>query len=144
MAREVVHRQQKALTTWKEVTGILFDKKIPKRMKTKSTKRMIRPAMTCGSECLTFKKKENDKFELTEMKMLRRIEGITRLDRRRNEDVRRALDVEPINEFIRTNRLRWFGHAYRRGENNILKRIYAILKNMGEEKELDQKKLGKE
>ena len=33
VAREVVHRQQKARTTWKEVTGILFDNKIPKRMK---------------------------------------------------------------------------------------------------------------
>ena len=85
---------------------------------------MIRPAMTYGSVCLTVKKKENYKFEVTEMKMLRRIEGITRLDRRRIEDVRRALDVEPINEFIRTNRLRWFDHVYRRGKNNILKKIY--------------------
>ena len=86
--------------------------------------------MTYGSGCLTVKEKENDKFEVAERKMLRRIEGITRLDRRRNEDERRALDVEPINEFIRTNKLRWFGHVYRRGENNILKR-YTILKNMG-------------
>ena len=77
VTREVVHRQQKAWTTWKEVTGILFDKKISKRMKSEIYKRMIRPAMTYGSECLTVKKKENDKFEVTEMKMLRRIEGIT-------------------------------------------------------------------
>ena len=60
--------------------------------------------MTYGSECLTVKKKENDKCEVTEMKMLRRSEGITRLDRRRNEDVRQALDVEPIHHLIRTNR----------------------------------------
>ena len=92
VTREVVHRQQKAWITWK-VTGTLFDKKIPKRMKSEIYKRMIRPAMTYGSECLTVKKKENDKFEVTEMKMLRRIEGITRLDRRRNEEVRRALEV---------------------------------------------------
>ena len=124
VAKRLYTDKKKAWTTWKEVTGILFDKKIPKRMKSEIYKRMIRPAMTYGSECLTVKKKENDKFEVTEMKMLRRIEGITRLDRRRNEDVRRALDVEPINEFIRTNRLRWFGHLYRRGENNILKKIY--------------------
>ena len=108
------------------MTGILFDKKIPKRMKSETYKRMIRPAMTHGNECLTVKQKENDKFEVTEMKMLRRIEGITRLDRRRNEDVRRALDVEPINEFIRANRLRWFDHVYRRGENNILRKIYSF------------------
>ena len=124
VSREVVHRQQRAWAAWKGVTGVLSDRKITKELKSEVYKRVIRPSMTYGSECLTTKKSDSDKLAVTEMNILRRIDGVTRQDRKRNENIRRDLKVEQINEYLRTNRLRWFGHVYRRPEEDVLKRMY--------------------
>ena len=91
--------------------------------------------MTYGSECPTTKKKESDKLAVTEMRMLRRIEGVTRMDRKRNEDIMKALDVEAIDECLRTNRLRWFGHVYRRENDDILKEMYNYEANRQRKRE---------
>ena len=41
--------------------------------------------------------------------------GISLKDRRTNEELRRLVGVEPITPFIRSGRLRWYGHVMRTG-----------------------------
>ena len=41
--------------------------------------------------------------------------GISLKDRRTNEELRRLVGVEPITTFIRSGRLRWYGHVMRTG-----------------------------
>ena len=59
------------------------------------------------------------KIATTEMRMLRGILGVSRRDQMRNEEIRRILQLAPIDEVIRSGRLRWFGHAQIRDENNV-------------------------
>ena len=54
--------------------------------------------------------------------MLRRILGVSRGDRIRNENIRKRLKVLCITEKIRTTKLRWAGHIERSEEEGILKR----------------------
>nr|CAH7728866.1 unnamed protein product [Callosobruchus chinensis] len=46
------------------------------------------------------------------MKSLRKIKGVTRADRLRNEDIRNELGVEPVWSLIERNQLKWFGHMF--------------------------------
>ena len=52
---------------WKEVSGVMYDRKMPVKLKDKVFKTMIRPAMTYGSECWAVKKKDENKLNAAEM-----------------------------------------------------------------------------
>ncbi|KAG5565645.1 hypothetical protein RHGRI_001531 [Rhododendron griersonianum] len=69
---------------------------------------------------------EQNKMSVAEMRMLRWICGKTRRDRIRNETVREMVGVAPIEEKLRENRLRWFGHVYRRPGDAVVKRADMI------------------
>ena len=43
-------------------------------------------------------------------------------DRRTNEELRRLVGVEPITTFIRSGRLRWYGHVMRKGDEDWVKK----------------------
>ena len=58
--------------------------------------------------------------------MLRWTSGITLLDKVRNEETRKTFKVRPIGEKVRGERLRLFGHVYRRPEEYAGKRAAAI------------------
>ena len=55
-----------------------------------------------------------NKLRVTEMRMLRWICGKTLKDRIRNEHIREIVGVAPIEDKMRENRLRWFGHIQRK------------------------------
>ena len=75
---------------WREVKTVLNDKRMPMRLKAKTYTTMVRPVMTYGSECWGLKKKDERKFNTTEMRMLRMILGVTLKDKLRNEEVRKS------------------------------------------------------
>ena len=77
------------------------------------------PAMTYGSECWAVKKKDENKLNSAEMRMLRWARGKTRLDHIRNEDIRKEVHVKPVETFLESKRLKWFGHCLRRERNHI-------------------------
>ena len=104
---------------WKEVSGVMCDRKMPVKLKDKVFKTIIRPAMTYGSECWAVKKKDENKLNSAEMRMLRWARGKTRLDHIRNEDIRKEADVKPVETFLENKRLKWFGHCLSRERNHI-------------------------
>ena len=104
---------------WKEVSEVMFDRKMPVKLKDKVFKTMIKPAMTYGSECWAVNKKDENKLNSAEMTMLRWARGKTRLDYIRNEDIRKGADVKPVETFLENKRLKWFGHCLRRECNHI-------------------------
>ena len=55
------------------------------------------------------------------MHIIKWICGITLKERRTNEELRRLVGVEPITTFIRGGRLRWHGHAMRKGDEGWVK-----------------------
>jgi hypothetical protein len=53
---------------------------MPRKLKIKLYMTVIRPVLLYGAECWTVRKKEEQILEKTEMKMLRRIKGVTLTD----------------------------------------------------------------
>ena len=62
---------------------------------------------------------EEQILEKTEMRMLRRIKGVTLRDRVKSVDIRKELGVSSIQEKVREMRLRLYGHMQIREENEV-------------------------
>ena len=118
----VAHRIKARWYKWRSTSGVLCDKRIPTRLKGKFYRTAIRPAMLYGTECWATKKQHVDKMSVAEMRMLRWMCGKTRQDRIRNECIREWVGVAPIEDKLRENRLRWFGHIQRRPTEAVVKR----------------------
>uniref|UniRef100_W5MA04 ribonuclease H n=1 Tax=Lepisosteus oculatus TaxID=7918 RepID=W5MA04_LEPOC len=106
-------RVSAAWMKWRQVTGVLCDKKIPLRLKSKVYRSVVRPVALYGTECWPTTKKHEQALHMMEMKMLRWTLGLTRLDHVMNEEVRKTPKVVPITEKMRELRLRWYGHVLR-------------------------------
>ena len=124
--KDVDLRVQAAWSSWRKLIGVLYDRNIPVRLKAKVYEAIIRPALTYGSECWAMKVTNKRKIATTEMRMLRGILGVSRREHMRNEDIRRILHITPIDEVMRSDRLRWFGHVQRRDANNVTRRVVEL------------------
>jgi hypothetical protein len=113
---EVDMRIRAGWIKWKEITPVICDKKIPVFLKTKLYKTMIRPVMLYGAETWALRKREEEKLERTEMRMLRWIMGASLRDKLRNDYIRAELGVAVITDKVTEARLRWYGHVQRSNE----------------------------
>lgn len=120
---DVKHRIKAAWQKWRDLSGVVCDKKMPVRIKGKVYRTMIRPVMIYGAEAWTLRRKEEELLERTEMRMLRWILGVSLKDKKRNEDIRTAVGVANITYKVREARLRWYGHVRRREETSCIRRI---------------------
>ena len=119
-------RVQAAWSSWRKLAGVLYDRKIPFRLKAKVYEAIIRPALTYESECWAMKVTNKRKIAKTEMRMLRGILGVSRREHMRIEDIRCILHITPIDDVMRSGCLRWFGHVQRRDANNVTRRVTEL------------------
>ena len=75
------------------------------------------------AECWTVRKKEEQILKKTEMRMLRRIKGVTLRDKVKAVDIRKELGVTIIQGKVREMRQRWYGHRQRMEENNEVRAV---------------------
>ena len=99
---------------WKGALGVLCDRKVSLKLKGKLYKVVVRPTLIYGSECWPITRALEQKMKVAEMRMLRWMCGLTRLDMIRNEVIREIVGVASIEDKMRESRLRWFGHVQRR------------------------------
>ena len=77
---EVNQRGQSGWRNWKKVSGVLCDRRMNVKIKGKVYKMIVRPAMVYGAETWAVKM-----MEVADMKILRWMCSVTRLDKIRNE-----------------------------------------------------------
>ncbi|GFR73861.1 endonuclease-reverse transcriptase HmRTE-e01 [Elysia marginata] len=118
-------RVKAAWQKWRELGPVIADKKIPTKLKTKLYTTVVRPVILYGAECWTTGVKEENILEKTEMRMLRRIKGVTLKDKMKSEDtgIIKELGVGSIKSKARESRLRWFGHVHRREQESNLRQV---------------------
>jgi len=86
----------------------------------------IKLALLYDIECWAIKRYHAQKMSVAEMCMLRWMCGNTRRDKVRNENIRTKIDVAPIEEKMRENRLRWFDHVRRKATDALVRRVEHI------------------
>ena len=123
---EVKERVRAAWNKWREVKGVVCDKRMPRRVKVKVYQTMIRPVMMYGAETWALRRKEEQLLMRTEMRMLRWILGVSLWERCTNEEIRKSAGVTCISEKLRDARLRWFGHVWRREDQSPIQRARKV------------------
>ena len=78
-----------------------------------------------GSETWPMKVEHEFKMNRTEMSMIRWMCGVKLNDRKKSEELRELLGLEPVSLIIKKNRLRWFGHVELKDDNDWVKRCTA-------------------
>ena len=79
-----------------------------------------------SAETWAVKKAQEKKLDVAEMRMLRWMSGVTKLDRIRNERIRGTTKIREISKEVQESRMKWYGHVLRREEEYIGKRVMVM------------------
>ena len=82
------------------MSGVLCDRRMKVKIKGKVYKMIVGPAMVYGADTWAVKKAHEKKVEVAEMKTLRWMCGVTRLDKIRNEKIRGSTKVGEISKKV--------------------------------------------
>ena len=74
---EMRRRIQAGWMSWKKVSGVLCDRKLSARAKSKMYKRVVRPVMLYGMKTVAVTERQVGKMEVAELKMVRWALGMT-------------------------------------------------------------------
>ena len=99
----------------------------------KAYRTVVTPALMYWAETWALKKAQEKKVEVAEMRMLRWMCGVTKLDKIRNERIRRTTKVGEITKKVQERRLKWHGHVMRREEHCVGRRA-TVMKVRGRRK----------
>jgi hypothetical protein len=80
-------------------------------------------ALRYGSENWILKQRNKQRLEAAQMKFLRSLLGLTRLDKKRNTEIREQLNVINIVQDIEDYQKQWFEHVKRMQDNRLPKII---------------------
>ena len=82
---EVRRRIQAGWMSWRKVSGVLCDRNLSAKVKSKMYKSVVRPTVLYGMETVAVTERQVGKMEVAELKMVRWALGVTRKDKIRNE-----------------------------------------------------------
>jgi len=72
-----------------------------------------------GSEAWVLKKREEQRLEAAEMKFLRHLLGITKLDKEKNQCIRGKTEAQNIVKEIKKYQKKWLQHGQRMDTNRL-------------------------
>ena len=78
---EVTHSVQSGWRNWKRVSGVLCDRRMNAMIKGKVYRTVVKPTLMYGAEKRAFKKAQEHKLDVAEMRMLRWMCGVTKLEK---------------------------------------------------------------
>ena len=122
-SKDVDNRVAKAWSKWRELSGVICDKKIPTKLKLLIYQTVIRPTFLYGCETWSMSVKDEKRMATTEMRMVRWAMGVSLLEHRRNEEILEEAKVEAIATVMRRRRLEWVGHVKRGGETENIRAV---------------------
>ena len=121
---EITKRVGASWRNSKKHSVVMCDRRMPVKLKGNVYKTVIRQAMLYGAETWATMKRQEKRIEVTEMRMLRWMCGVTRKDKIRNEHIRGTTRVAQASKQITERRLNWYGHLMRRDGEHILRKVF--------------------
>ena len=121
---DVVHRMSEGYRAWRALTSILSNRGLEIKAKKCLYEGGIVPTALYGAEAWGMRSAERRKVNVLEIKSLRSLVGVSRMDRVRNKEVRRRAGIErELASRAEQRVLRWFGHVERMDEYRMARRV---------------------
>ena len=91
----------------------LRNRNVSRETKMKIYSTVFLPTLMYGSENWTLSERQEQRVVATQMKYIRRVLGVTRMDKIPNETLRGMVNIPNILREIERRKLGWFGHLVR-------------------------------
>ena len=122
--RDVVHLMNEGYRAWGALKSVLSSRGLGIKAKKCLYEGVIVPTALYGAEAWGMRSAERRKVNVLEMRYLRSLVGVSRLDRVRNEEVRMRAGIERELASRADERvLNWFGHVERMDEYRMARRL---------------------
>ena len=122
-SKVVENRVTQACSKWRELSGVICDKKIPTKLKLLVYQTVITPTLLYGCETWPMSVKYEKRMATTEVGMVRWAMRVSLLEHRRNEESFEEAKVEPIATVMRRGRMEWFGQVKGRDETENIRAV---------------------
>ena len=120
MERAVRARVAAAWSKWREIAGLLGNRRIPLKSRAFIYDACIRSVILYGAESWPLTQRLENCIQSCDRRMLRYMAGVSLRDRVSSAEVARRCGLKEILEVTRVRRLQWFGHVKRREEGDAL------------------------
>ena len=121
---DVCHRVNERCKVLGALKGVVKNRGLGMNAKKVLYVEVVVPTVMYGSESWGMKVTERQILNVFEMKCLRSMTGVSRLDRVRNEVVRARTGMRrELAVRVDMNALRWFGHVERMDSERLLKKV---------------------
>ena len=131
---EVRKRITQAEGFYQSVRKLLWNEDFPIQCKVLLYKMYYIPILTYGSVTWTMGWKEESQMQAAEMKFIRSMAGISKIEKKRSKDIRKKCGLERLQYKIGRERLRWYGHMMRMDSERIPKMIFENAEKRGEKR----------
>ena len=118
--RAVRARVAAAWSKWREIAGLLGNRRIPLKSRAFIYDACIRSVILYGAESWPLTQRLENCIQSCDQRMLRYMSGVSLRDRVSSAEVARRCGLREILEVTRVRRLQWFGHVKRREEGDAL------------------------
>ena len=109
-----------------KVIGAMISEVLERRELSKAESvAMVVPMLLNGCETWTIQKRHMSRMQATEMRYLWRMEGVTKLDKVRNEDIRQRLKQEAVVEVARKKQRAWKEKLDGMERERLVRRVYS-------------------
>ena len=93
--------------------SVVMKQELSKKAKLLIFKAVFVSILTYGHESWVMAKRVRSQVQAPEMRLLRKIEGVTLFNTVRSSEIQKSLNIEPLLVRIERSWLRWFGHVSR-------------------------------
>ena len=97
---------------------------MPKKVKRIIHLGILRPILLYGSETWNINKTNLSKIVAADMKVIRLINQVTKMDKIRNIELYKWSRITPIATKIKNSQIQWFGHVRRRPPEHLVAQAY--------------------
>jgi len=113
MERELSRRINQASAVMRELRAMAGNAWLSMEAQVTIYNSLFRSVLTYGHESWILTERTRSRVQAAEMRFLRRIVGVSRMDRIRNTRIREAIGVEPLLLQVEKSQLKWLGHLNR-------------------------------
>jgi exonuclease III len=121
--KELDRRINLASVVMRELWRLAGNERIPMEAQIAVFNSLYKSVLTYGHESWILTERTRSRVQAAEMRYLRRILGVSRRHRLRNDSIREAVNLEPLLLQVERSQLRWLGHVIRMDPERLPRRL---------------------